>query len=85
MKSEAVGFRDALWLVRVRGGKLMQEAVPEGIGGMAAILGLSREKVLMAIEKVKDHNIVEVANYNSPEQIVISGEKREFNWLARRQ
>ena len=74
VKSEAVGFRDALWLVRVRG-KLMQEAVPEGIGGMAAILGLSREKVLMAIEKVKDHNIVEVANYNSPEQIVISGEK----------
>ncbi len=74
VKSDGISFQDALWLVRVRG-KLMQEAVPEGIGAMAAILGLSREKVLIAIEKVKGHNVVEVANYNSPEQIVISGEK----------
>lgn len=74
VKSQGISFQDALWLVKVRG-KLMQEAIPEGVGGMAAILGLSREKVLMAIERVKDHNIVEIANYNSPEQIVISGEK----------
>lgn len=74
VKSEGISFEDALWLVRIRG-KLMQEAVPEGVGGMAAILGLSREKVVEAIEKVKGPNVVEVANFNSPEQIVISGEK----------
>lgn len=74
VKSKGISFKDALWIVKIRG-KLMQEAVPEGIGGMAAILGLNKEKVFLAIEKVKNHNIVEVANYNSPEQIVISGEK----------
>lgn len=74
VKSNGIGFQDALKLVKIRG-KLIQEAVPEGKGGMAAILGLRRDKVLMAIEEIKDHNIVEVANYNSPEQIVISGEK----------
>jgi len=75
VKSEGISFEDALWLVKIRG-KLMQEAVPEGVGGMAAILGLSREKVMLVLDRVKEHGIVEVANYNSPEQIVISGEKK---------
>ncbi|MEN2258245.1 ACP S-malonyltransferase [Paraclostridium benzoelyticum] len=51
----------------------MQESVPLGKGTMAAILGLDREKVNEVIEQV-DNGIIEVANYNSPGQIVISGE-----------
>lgn len=71
--SKAIDFSDALKIVRERG-KFMQEAVPQGIGGMAAILGLDRDKLPALIESTKDYGIVEVANYNSPEQIVISGE-----------
>lgn len=74
VKSGGIKLSDALKLVRIRG-KLMQEAVPQGIGGMAAILGLERNKVKEAIEEVKDNFLVEIANYNSPEQIVISGIK----------
>lgn len=71
--SKAIDFSDALKIVRERG-KLMQEAVPQGIGGMAAILGLDRNNLPALIESSKAYGIVEVANYNSPEQIVISGE-----------
>lgn len=74
VKSNSISFYDSLKLVRARG-KYMQEAVPQGKGGMAAILGLDREKVLSAIERSKQQGVVEVANYNSPGQIVISGEK----------
>ena len=74
VKSGGIKLSDALKLVKIRG-KLMQEAVPQGIGGMAAILGLEREKIKEAIEEVKDKFLVEIANYNSPEQIVISGIK----------
>src|SRR5690606_37375130 len=56
VKSEGISFEDALWLVKIRG-KLMQEAVPEGVGGMAAILGLSREKVMLVLDRVKEHGI----------------------------
>lgn len=71
--SKAIDFSDALKIVRERG-KFMQEAVPQGIGGMAAILGLDRNNLPALIESSKAYGIVEVANYNSPEQIVISGE-----------
>lgn len=74
VKSNGINFKDAVKLVRIRG-KLMQETAPQGKGGMAAILGLSKDKVLAALEKINGKAIVEVANYNSPEQIVISGEK----------
>ncbi|HZW83598.1 MAG TPA: ACP S-malonyltransferase [Candidatus Deferrimicrobium sp.] len=65
-------FQDALKLVRARG-ELMQEAVPSG-GAMAAILGLDREKIEAACQKANCHGIVEVANYNCPGQVVISGQ-----------
>jgi [acyl-carrier-protein] S-malonyltransferase len=78
VKANGMSFQDAVRLVRVRG-KLMQEAVPQGKGGMAAILGLDRYKILTAIERVGKQAIVEIANYNSPEQIVISGEKEGIN------
>jgi [acyl-carrier-protein] S-malonyltransferase len=65
-------FQDALKLVRARG-EFMQEAVPTG-GAMAAILGLDREKIEAACQKANCHGIVEVANYNCPGQVVISGQ-----------
>lgn len=70
--ADAIDFKDAVSVVKKRG-KYMQESVPLGKGTMAAILGLDREKVNEVIEKV-DSGIIEVANYNSPGQIVISGE-----------
>src|SRR5690554_1980936 len=73
--SKALRFQDALSIVRQRG-KFMQEAVPNGVGGMAAILGLDRSRLPEVLLAAKDFGIVEVANYNSPEQIVISGEKK---------
>lgn len=73
VKSKSILFSDALTLVRQRG-RFMQEAVPEGLGGMVALLGLSRDKLADLLLKTKDYGIVEVANYNSPDQIVISGE-----------
>lgn len=69
----ALSFEDALEVV-VKRAKFMQEAVPIGIGGMAAILALDEEKVLKALELGNTLGKVEIANYNSPGQIVISGE-----------
>lgn len=73
VKSKALEFSDALRIVRERG-KFMQEAVPQGVGGMAAILGMDRVHLPELIEASRKYGVVEVANYNSPEQIVISGE-----------
>ncbi|WP_053956967.1 ACP S-malonyltransferase [Inediibacterium massiliense] len=71
--SGAMEFKDAVALVKKRG-KYMQEAVPLGVGTMAAILGMDREDLYKALEKGKEFGIVEAANFNSPGQIVISGE-----------
>lgn len=68
-----LSFEDAVKLVRKRG-KYMQEAVPEGKGTMAAILGLDREKVELICEEMSTYGIVEPANYNCKGQIVIAGE-----------
>ncbi len=68
----AMGFMDAVQVVRQRG-ILMQEAVPAGVGAMAAVLGLSAEKVEEIISSMPG---VEIANYNCPGQIVISGETK---------
>ncbi len=68
-----IDFKDAVRLVKKRG-KYMQETVPFGVGTMAAIIGTEREELYNAIEKSKKYGIVEVANINSPRQIVISGE-----------
>lgn len=70
--SEVLEFRDALKIVKERG-RFMQEAVPIGVGGMAAILGLNNDMIPSAIEKAKEFGVVEVANYNSPGQVVFSG------------
>jgi [acyl-carrier-protein] S-malonyltransferase len=65
---------DAVALVRKRG-RYMQEAVPEGAGLMAAILGMEREAVEKTCLEAAKNGIVAPANYNSPGQIVIAGEK----------
>ncbi len=70
---EALDFKDALKIVKERG-KFMQEAVPLGVGGMAAVLGLDKKNLPEILQKTKGHGLVEVANYNSPEQIVLTGE-----------
>lgn len=74
VSADAFEIEEALPLVEKRG-KLMQETVPLGKGGMAAVLGLDKEKVEEAIDRVKDFGVVEIANYNCPGQIVISGER----------
>lgn len=71
--SGSLSFSDALILVKNRG-KYMQEAVPVGGGAMAAVLGLPYEKVTDKLKEIKQ-GVVEVANWNSYDQIVISGEK----------
>jgi [acyl-carrier-protein] S-malonyltransferase len=65
-------FAQALKTVRNRG-KYMQEAVPVGVGGMAAILGMEAEKVQKVCIDASQGQVCEAANINSPEQIVISG------------
>lgn len=65
---------DGALLVRKRG-EFMQEAVPAGVGGMSAIIGIPAEKVDEVLKTVKG-GFVQVANYNTPEQTVISGEVR---------
>ncbi|WP_298844540.1 ACP S-malonyltransferase [Clostridium sp.] len=71
--SGAVDFKDAVKLVKKRG-RFMQEAVPVGIGTMAAIIGLEASKVEEACNEAKASGIVEIANLNCPGQIVIAGE-----------
>ena len=66
-------FTDAVRLVKKRG-RYMQQEVPLGKGGMAAILGLSEEAVTAACREASALGIVEPANFNCPGQIVVAGE-----------
>jgi len=70
--SGALKFADAVRIVRKRG-TFMQEAVPVGVGGMAAILGMDTEAVEKVCEESAQGEFVSPANYNCPGQIVISG------------
>ena len=70
--SGTMTFRDAVRNVRNRG-KYMQEAVPVGVGTMAAILGMEFEKVAAVCQDAAQGEVCSPANINSPEQIVISG------------
>jgi malonyl CoA-acyl carrier protein transacylase len=68
-----MAFTDAVKLVRKRG-KFMQEAVPIGVGTMAAILGMENSDVIECCKAASDAGIVEPANFNCPGQIVVAGE-----------
>jgi [acyl-carrier-protein] S-malonyltransferase len=69
-----IAFSDAVPLVRFRA-QAMQEAVPVGQGGMAAILGLSDEDVRAACAEAAQGQVVEAVNFNAPAQVVIAGHK----------
>ena len=72
--SGALKFADALPLVRYRA-ECMQLAVPEGVGGIAAILGLEDEVVREVCQEVAQNEVLEAVNYSSPGQIVIAGNR----------
>jgi [acyl-carrier-protein] S-malonyltransferase len=70
----ALRFADALPLVRYRA-QCMQQAVPEGVGGIAAILGLDDEAVRAVCVESAQGEVLEAVNYNSPGQVVIAGNR----------
>lgn len=72
--SGALTFSDALPLVRFRA-LAMQEAVAEGVGGMAAILGLDDDVVRAVCAEAAQGDVLEAVNFNSPGQVVIAGHK----------
>lgn len=70
--SNALDFKDAVYLVNKRG-EFMKTAVPLGVGKMTAVIGVPREDIQNAINEAKN-GFVDIANFNSPSQIVIGGE-----------
>ena len=72
--AEAIALEDAVPLVRFRA-QAMQEAVPVGVGAMAAILGLDDGQVVAACARVSGDQVVEAVNFNAPDQVVIAGHR----------
>jgi len=70
--SEAMSFEDGIKLVSARG-RLMQEAVPAGVGAMAAILGLEDHQVVKVCADAAENEVVSAVNFNAPGQVVIAG------------
>ena len=71
----ALDFADAVRLVRFRA-QSMQEAVPEGAGGIAAILGLDDEGIRSVCAEAAQGDVLEAANFNAPGQVVIAGHRQ---------
>ena len=69
----ALDFTDAVKIIKKRG-RFMQEAVPLGVGGMAAVLGLDNDTVRKICDDASDEGIVEPANFNCPGQVSIAGQ-----------
>ena len=70
----ALGFADALLIVRLRA-QAMQDAVPAGTGGIAAVLGLDTEQIRAICEEAAQGEVLEAVNVNSPGQVVIAGHR----------
>ncbi len=70
----ALAFADAVKLVELRG-RAMQDAVPEGVGAMAAIIGLDNETIAANCQQAAEDQVVAPVNFNSPGQVVIAGNK----------
>ncbi|PSU26139.1 [acyl-carrier-protein] S-malonyltransferase [Photobacterium phosphoreum] len=69
-----IDFQSAVKLVELRG-KLMQEAVPAGIGAMSAIIGLDNDAIATACAQAAEDQVCSPVNFNSPGQVVIAGNK----------
>lgn len=78
----SLAFTDAVRLVRQRG-RFMQEAVPLGLGGMVAVLGLDGPDVVNVCRQARSVGIVEAANLNCPGQVVIAGELKALEQAAK--
>ena len=74
----SLSFEDAIALV-ARRGQLMQEATPAGSGAMAAVLGLDDAVLAEVCERAADGQVVSCANFNSPGQVVIAGDRDAVN------
>jgi [acyl-carrier-protein] S-malonyltransferase len=77
----AIKFSDAVELVKRRG-EFMQDAVPVGAGGMAAVLGLEDEAVIKACADAAVKGVVAAVNFNSPAQVVIAGESAAVEFAS---
>lgn len=78
--AEALPFADALKLVELRG-RLMQGAVPEGAGGMVALVGLDDAAVEQLCRSYAGGEVLEPVNYNAPGQVVVAGQAGALKWL----
>ncbi|HAJ69833.1 MAG TPA: [acyl-carrier-protein] S-malonyltransferase [Alkalibacterium sp.] len=78
VSSGALSFEEAIPLVHRRG-SLMEKAVPDGKGAMAAILGLEASVLAQLCKEVSEESFVSIANFNAPGQLVISGETSGVN------
>lgn len=76
--AQAVSFADAMTVV-IRRSQLMQDAVPGGIGGMAAVLGLDDEAVIKVCDEASLIGVAEAVNFNSPGQVVIAGHREALD------
>lgn len=79
--SSSIKFEDAVKLVRKRG-EYIQSATPIGTGSMLAIIGLEEDEISKLCEEISSLGIVGIANYNSPTQIVVSGEIKPIEKLS---
>ncbi len=78
-----IDFAQAVKLVRGRG-IYMQQSVPKGVGRMGAIVGLSGEQIEDIIKQSREYGLIQIANYNTHEQIVLSGEKKAVNYAIKK-
>ncbi|WP_441002537.1 ACP S-malonyltransferase [Pseudocolwellia agarivorans] len=72
--ADIISLSDAVKLVQKRG-ELMQTSVPEGVGAMAAVIGLADDAIIAACEQAQENEVVSAVNFNSPGQVVIAGNK----------
>ena len=78
--ASSIEFKEAIRLVRKRG-QYMQTATPLGRGSMAAMISLKKDKIEELMKKVSKFGTIEIANYNSPYQIVVSGKNETIEKL----
>lgn len=76
----SLGFADALRLVELRG-QLMQAAVPAGVGGMTAVVGLDDAQLEALCAQWSGQGVLEPVNYNAPGQVVVAGNVAAIDWL----